>query len=155
MTAAIGEQIATEIERLDGLLRAQQARIDSLLAQTDLIPPSATRSRPRLAAAEGAGGLPLAGRPHLAVLAGAAAGFAMAWLAGRPRPEGDAQPSSARSRPGVTCSWRRRPKRATRSGAGPPPPTADQRFTLVVDEDIRPPQRMVDELEPLGGDLGA
>ena len=34
----------------------------------------------------------------------------------RPKVRG-AQPSSARSRPGVTCSWRRRPKRPTRSGA--------------------------------------
>ena len=52
------------------------------------------------------------------ILAGATAGFAMSWLAGRPEPEGRGQPSSARSRPGVTCSWRRRPNRATRSGAG-------------------------------------
>ena len=40
-------------------------------------------------------------------------------VAGRPaEPEGRGQPSSARSRPGVICSWRRRPNRATRSGAG-------------------------------------
>ena len=40
-------------------------------------------------------------------------------VARRPaKPEGRGQPSSARSRPGVTCSWRRRPNRATRSGAG-------------------------------------
>jgi hypothetical protein len=41
----------------------------------------------RVAALEnGEGGLPIVGLISLAVLAGATAGFAMAWLAGRPRP---------------------------------------------------------------------
>jgi hypothetical protein len=87
VTAEITEQFSGEIARLDGLLLAQQARSDRLLAQTDQILAERDELATRLAAAEGAGGLPLIAILTLAVLAGATAGFAMSWLAGRPSPQ--------------------------------------------------------------------
>lgn len=80
-------QFATEIERVEGLLLAQQARSDRLLAQTNEILAERDELATRLAAAEGAGGSPLIAILLLAVLAGATAGFAMSWLAGRPGPK--------------------------------------------------------------------
>lgn len=87
VTAELHPQLQGEIQRLDGLLLAQQARSDRLLAQTDQILAERDELATRLAAAEGAGGLPLIAVLTLAVLAGATAGFAMAWLAGRPGPK--------------------------------------------------------------------
>jgi len=87
ITAEINEQFSGEIARLDGLLLAQQARSDRLLAQTNEILAERDELATRLAAAEGAGGLPLIAILSVAVLAGAAAGFAMSWLAGRPGPK--------------------------------------------------------------------
>ena len=53
-------------------------------------------------------------------------------------------------RPGVSCSWSRRPNRAARSAVRDRvQPAAQERLALGVDEDVRPPQRMLDELEPL------
>ena len=74
-------------QRLDSLLVAQHARTDRLLAQTDKIVAERDELATRLAAAEGAGGLPLIAVLTLAILAGATAGFAMSWLAGRPSPK--------------------------------------------------------------------
>lgn len=87
VTAEISEQRSGEIARLDGLLVAQQARSDRLLAQTNEILAERDELATRLAAAEGAGGLPLIAILSVAVLAGAAAGFTMSWLAGRPGPK--------------------------------------------------------------------
>lgn len=87
VTAEVGAQFYPEIERLDGLIRAEHARSDRLLAQTDQILAERDELATRLAAAEGAGGLPLIAVLTLAVLAGATAGFAMSWLAGRPSPK--------------------------------------------------------------------
>jgi hypothetical protein len=87
VTAEINEQFSGEIARLDGLLLAQQARSDRLLAQTDEILAERDELATRLSAAEGAGGLPLIAVLTLAVLAGATAGFAMSWLAGRSNPQ--------------------------------------------------------------------
>ena len=86
VTAELDAQFSGEIERLDGLLLAQQARSDRLLAQTNEILAERDALAARAAATEGAGGLPLIGVLMLAVLAGATAGFAMSWLAGRPSP---------------------------------------------------------------------
>ncbi len=86
VTAEIGARFAGEIERLDGQLLAQQARSDRLLAQTNEILAERDGLATRLAATEGAGGLPLVAVLTLAILAGATAGFAMSWLAGRPSP---------------------------------------------------------------------
>ncbi len=93
MTAAVTAQIYPEIERLDGLLTAEKARSDRLLAQTDEILAQRDELANRLAAVEGAGGLPIIGVLALAVLAGASAGFAMAWLAGRPAPRVTVNPA--------------------------------------------------------------
>ena len=61
--------------------------------------------------------------------------------------------SSAAIAAGVSCSRRRRPNRAGRSACGNRlEPAPEERLALVVDEDVRPPQRMLDELEPLRGD---
>jgi len=87
VTAEISAKFAGEIQRLDGLLLAQQARSDRLLAQTDEILAERDELATRLAATEGAGGLPLIAILTLAILAGATAGFAMSWLAGRPSPK--------------------------------------------------------------------
>ena len=75
-----------EIERLDNLLVIQQSRTDRALEQANAITAERDALATRLAAAEGAGGLPLLAVVTLAVLAGATAGFAMSWLAGRPGP---------------------------------------------------------------------
>ncbi len=104
---------SADIARLDAMIRAEQVKTNSLTEQVAAL----TAERDALAAADG-GGLPILAVLTLAILAGATAGFAMTWLAGRPGPDREGQPSAARSRPGVTCSWRRRPNRATRSGSG-------------------------------------
>ncbi len=75
-----------EIERLDGLLDVERAKADRALEQTNAIVAERDQLATRITAAEGAGGLPLLAILLLAILAGAAAGFAMAWLAGRPGP---------------------------------------------------------------------
>ncbi len=75
-----------EIERLDGLLVVERAKADRALEQTNAIAAERDQLATRLAAAEGAGGLPLLAVLMLAILAGATAGFAMSWLAGRPGP---------------------------------------------------------------------
>jgi hypothetical protein len=87
VSAELSAQFQGEVQRLDGLLLAQQARSDRLLAQTNEILAERDELATRLAATEGAGGLPLIAVLTLAILAGAASGFAMAWLAGRPSPK--------------------------------------------------------------------
>ena len=62
--------------------------------------------------------------------------------------------SSAAIAVGVSCSWRRRPKRATRSASvADIQPAPEKRLALVVDEDVRPPERMLDELEAFRGQV--
>jgi hypothetical protein len=87
VTAELGNQFYPEIQRLEGLIRAEHARSDQLIAQTDKILAERDELATRLAAAEGTGGLPLLAILTIAVLAGATAGFAMSWLAGRPGPK--------------------------------------------------------------------
>jgi hypothetical protein len=82
MTATANDlsaRIYPEIERLDNQLRIEQTKTDALVKQN-------TELAARVAAAEGSGGMPILAVLSLAVLAGAAAGFAMTWLAGRPGP---------------------------------------------------------------------
>lgn len=86
VTEELGARFFPEIERLDTLLRAEQAKTGRLLQQTNAIVAERDELAARLAAVESAGGLPLVAVLTVAVLAGAAAGFAMAWLAGRPSP---------------------------------------------------------------------
>jgi hypothetical protein len=87
VTAELRNQFSPEIERLEGLIRFENARSDRLVRQTDEILAERDELATRLAAAEGAGGLPLIAILTLAILAGATAGFAMSWLAGRPSPK--------------------------------------------------------------------
>jgi hypothetical protein len=83
---AAGNQVLPEIARLEAMIRAEQVRTDGLTAQVTAITSERDALAARLATAEDAGGIPILAVLTLAVLAGAAAGFAMAWLAGRPGP---------------------------------------------------------------------
>ena len=83
---SLGNQFYPEIERLDNLLRIEKAKTDGLVADMNAITAERDQMATRLAAAEGAGGLPLLAVVTLSILAGATAGFAMTWLAGRPGP---------------------------------------------------------------------
>ena len=84
--AEMNARFFPEIERLDSLLAVQQSKTDRALEQANAITAERDALATRLAAAEGAGGLPLLAVLTLAVLAGATAGFVMSWLAGRPGP---------------------------------------------------------------------
>jgi hypothetical protein len=86
VTEQLGNQFGPEIERLDGLLQLEQAKTDGLAADMDALKAERDQLTARVAAAEGAGGAPLLASLTLAILAGAAAGFVMTWLAGRPGP---------------------------------------------------------------------
>jgi hypothetical protein len=80
MVEVMNSRFGPEIERLDGLLAAERSRTERL--ETEL----GALEVDRVATADGGDGLPIIGLVTIAVLAGATAGFAMAWLAGRPRP---------------------------------------------------------------------
>ena len=78
------QQFAIDIERLDQQAEGFRARIAYLDSQAEKL----QAERDALAAGGGAGnGLPILGVVTLSILAGAAAGFLMSWLAGRPRRE--------------------------------------------------------------------
>ena len=79
--ATTADNPGADIARLDAMIRAEQVKTNTLTEQVAAL----TAERDALAAAEG-GGLPILAVLTLAVLAGATAGFAMAWLAGRPGP---------------------------------------------------------------------
>ena len=97
--AAMDARYFPEIERLDNLLVIQQARTDRALEQANAITAERDALATRLVAAEGAGGLPLLAVLTLAVLAGATAGFAMSWLAGRPGPKVTLSPAPREADP--------------------------------------------------------
>lgn len=82
----VGNQVLPEITRLEAMIRAEQVKTNGLTEQVAAITGERDALATRLAGAEDAGGLPILTVLTLAVLAGAAAGFAMAWLAGRPGP---------------------------------------------------------------------
>ena len=71
--------IALTVRTAAGEMPGDDPAITAITAERDAL---ATR----LAEAESTGGLPLLAVLTLAILAGGTAGFAMAWLAGRPRP---------------------------------------------------------------------
>jgi len=79
VTNDLSARIYPEIERLDNQLRIEQAKSDALVKQN-------TALAARVTAAESSGGMPILAVIAVAVLAGAVAGFAMTWLAGRPGP---------------------------------------------------------------------
>jgi hypothetical protein len=82
----VSNQLGAEIERLDMQAQESVGRIASLEAQANMLRKERNELATRLDAVENGGGLPLLAVISLAVLSGAAAGFAMAWLAGRPAP---------------------------------------------------------------------
>ena len=86
VTNDLGAQFGPEIARLDNLLQVEQAKTDRLVRQTNDLVAQRDELATRVAVAEGSGGLPILAVVMLAVLAGATAGFAMTWLAGRPGP---------------------------------------------------------------------
>jgi hypothetical protein len=83
VTTSLGAQIGTEVQRLEAQDDTYRTRIDNLAAQTRDLTAERDALEARVQALEGVGGLPLLAVISLSVLAGSAAGFAMAWLAGR------------------------------------------------------------------------
>ena len=83
VTTSLGERIGTEVQRLEVQDDYYRTRIDNLAAQTRDLTAQREALEARVQALEGVGGLPLLAVISLSVLAGSAAGFAMAWLAGR------------------------------------------------------------------------
>ncbi len=78
VTTELTGTLFTEMERVNG-------RLDRIAAERDALATRLDAAETALAARDT--GAPLVGIVMLAVLAGAAAGFAMAWLAGRSRPQ--------------------------------------------------------------------
>jgi len=86
VTTSMSERFALDIERLDRQDDGYRARLDNLAAQMTGVTAERDVLVARVDALEGVGGLPLLAVVSLSVLAGSAAGFAMAWLAGRKPP---------------------------------------------------------------------
>ena len=84
----VSNNVGADIGRLSTESEAYGSRIDTLNAQVRKLSDERDSLMTRVGALEGAGGLPLLAVISLAILAGGAAGFTMAWLAGRtPRNE--------------------------------------------------------------------
>ena len=91
VTSELNGTFLAEIELINDQLDRQrltaaglEVEIDRIAAERDAL---ATRlDTAEAALAEGGAGVPIVGVVMLAILAGASAGFAMAWLAGRSRP---------------------------------------------------------------------
>jgi hypothetical protein len=79
----VSDRVAPDIGRLLADSDAYRARLDNLNAQVRDLTSERSALEARVSSLEGAGGGTLLGVVSLAVLAGAAAGFAMTWLAGR------------------------------------------------------------------------
>lgn len=80
-------QFGGQIDQLAQQGDADRSRIASLQSQVNLLKEDRNKLLARAAALENGGGsLPILAVISLAVLSGAAAGFAMTWLAGRPAP---------------------------------------------------------------------
>lgn len=86
VTNSMSERFAIDIERLDRQDDGYRARLDFLGAELKDVTADRDALAARVDALEGVGGLPLIAVISLSVLAGSAAGFAMAWLAGRKPP---------------------------------------------------------------------
>lgn len=83
VTSELEATYGAEIQRIDGMLTNERARTDRLTREVESLrsdagSPVSTTGQP--------GTIPVLGFVGLALLAGAAAGFATAWLATRPRP---------------------------------------------------------------------
>lgn len=92
VTNSLGERIGIDVGRLEQQDDGYRARLDRLTAETRDLAAERDSLVARVETLEQVGGLPLIAVISLAVLAGSAAGFAMAWLAGLPgrRPTTDA-----------------------------------------------------------------
>jgi hypothetical protein len=91
VTNTMNERIALDVERLDRQDDGYRARLDYLGAELEDVTADRDALAARVDALEGVGGLPLLAVISLSVLAGSAAGFAMAWLAGRQPKRDDAK----------------------------------------------------------------
>jgi hypothetical protein len=88
---AVSDDISAQIGTLQTENEAYGSRIDTLNAQVRKLTSELEGTQNKVVAIDSAGGLPMIGVIAVSVLAGAAAGFAMAWLAGRtPRHDGSA-----------------------------------------------------------------
>jgi hypothetical protein len=84
--ADMDTQVSADVARLSANDDTRRSAIDNLRATTAGLAAQRATLAARVEALESAGsGLPLLAVVSLSVLAGAAAGFAMTWLAGRPR----------------------------------------------------------------------
>lgn len=83
VTNTVNERIGRDVDLLTRQDDGYRARIDNLSAQLKDLTAERDALTARVSALEGVGGLPLLAVISLSVLAGSAAGFAMAWLAGR------------------------------------------------------------------------
>jgi hypothetical protein len=83
--------VGAELERIDANAQSTNSRIGVLADQMSALSKERDALQARVGALEsgqgGQGSVPILGVISLAVLAGAAAGFTMAWLAGRPGPK--------------------------------------------------------------------
>lgn len=84
VTDSVSERLAADVERLDLQDGTYRTRIDNLTATTRSLAAERDALAARIDALEGAGAIPMLAVISLSVLAGAAAGFLMAFLAGRP-----------------------------------------------------------------------
>jgi hypothetical protein len=87
LRAELSSSFGSELQRLDGDAEGMRTRLASLDSQMTTLTRERDALQARVQALETDGGsVPILGIVSLAVLAGAAAGFAMSWLAGRPAP---------------------------------------------------------------------
>ena len=82
VSTTLTERFAADVERLQQQDDGYRASIDRLKAETQDFTAERDALAARVDSLEGVGGLPLIAVISLAVLAGSAAGFAVAWLAG-------------------------------------------------------------------------
>ena len=87
LRAEFSNSFGAELERLDGNAEGMRGRIGYLESLVSTMSKERLALQTRVDALESAGSsLPMLGVVTVAVLAGAVAGFAMSWLAGRPAP---------------------------------------------------------------------
>lgn len=82
--ATVGQRVDPAIERLEAQDDTYRTRIDNLNAQVRDLTARLEGGQSTVVAAETGASIPILGVIALSVLAGATAGFLMAWLAGRP-----------------------------------------------------------------------
>jgi hypothetical protein len=87
VTNTVTERLAADVDRLEQQDSTYRARIDNLTATTRNLSAERDALRARVDSLETAGAIPMLAVISLSVLAGAAAGFLMSWLAGRPARE--------------------------------------------------------------------